>query len=488
MTRKSFLILFSVAALLRVLFVWQAPLWYDENFSLLIARLPFEQFWQAILGDVHPPLYYLIIRPIAQLGGAAWLIRLPSVAFSLAALYFAWKSFIELRVPPLVQFAALTLLTILPTQLWFAQEARMYALLEMLVMIGFYALITKRWWWLTFANLALLYTQNYGLFYVAIFGLMLLLSWQWKALWTCILPGIAWLPWIFVLLGQMKNIAGKYWITSVFSSPASLLNIFPQLFFGASLPGLLVPFGWLMLFATLMIGLVYLVRNKPAHWLGILLMAFGPMLFAIIASLIWQPVMLYRPLLGSTPFICLMICYPLHDVITWSENIKSLLLWNHRTSFYLAILIFVLPVLVANLIGYYVYAPQLKGVMINQALTYIRANWQPNDIIVHTGDGSLVNMLPYSHDLAQVRLIDCESAIGSLSDQTRDALGVQPVSVETLTNAMHMAGVRLWVIGGATPLDPKCFADQIAPLTQGAPAFVIDDNEYISSGVWVVKQ
>ena len=479
MSRKSFYWLFAFAAVLRLLFIWVPPLWYDENFSLVVARLPWAQFWQAILGDVHPPLYYLIIRPIAQLTSIPWLIRLPSVIFSLAALWLAWKIFLRwASIPVRVQTAALILMAILPTQLWFAQEARMYALLEFLVMLGFYAFQRQRWQLLTLANILLLYTQNYGLFYMAIFGLLVLLSWRWKALPAFIIPIICWSPWIYVLLGQMHNIQGKYWITAVFTSPASLLNLFPQLFFGASMPGQMVVFGWLLLFAALILGSAYLIKERPRHWLTYLLMSFGPMVLAIIASLLWQPVMLYRPLLGSASFLCLLVCWPL--------GIFDSIPLTLRKSLYLAI--FILPVLVSNLIGYYVYAPQLKGVEINEALAYVRAHWQPGDLIVHTGDGSMVNILPYAADLPQVRIIDCESAIGSLSDQTRKALGVEQITIDELANRVIADKGRAWFFAQQTPLDPPCLKDQLWPVIGDTkPTFVIDDNEYISSGVWLLE-
>ena len=36
--------------------------WHDEIFSMWISTLPFDQFWVAVIQDVHPPLYYLIYK------------------------------------------------------------------------------------------------------------------------------------------------------------------------------------------------------------------------------------------------------------------------------------------------------------------------------------------------------------------------------------------------------------------------------------------
>lgn len=469
MNSKSFWLLFSIAALLRLAFIWIPPLWYDENFSLIVARLPWSQFWQAILGDVHPPLYYLIIRPIAQLTTIPWLIRLPSVIFSLAALWLFWRILLcWSSIPDRIQSAALILMVISPVQLWFAQEARMYALFEMLVLLSFYAFQREQWKLLTVANILLIYTQNYALFYLAIFALLIVLSWRWQGLPAIIVPIAAWFPWIFVLQNQMHNIAGRYWISAVFSSPASVLNVFPQLFFGPSIPDQLAVFGWILLFVLLILGVYTVTTVRPLHWLSYLLMGFGPLALAVIASLIWQPVILYRPLLASTPFLYIVICWPLIQLDLKSQQL--------RKELYLAV--FTAPVLIASLIGYYIFTPADKGVNINKALAYVRANWQPGDVIIHTGDGSLVNLLPYAPDLPQLRAVDCESAIGSLSDQTRKALRVKQIDLSQISG-------RAWVFAQETPLDPSCLSNELGPVTKGVPAFVIDDNDYIYSGVWL---
>ena len=39
----------------------------DESFTVGLLRLPFVDFWNTILVDVHPPLYYLILRTVNEL-------------------------------------------------------------------------------------------------------------------------------------------------------------------------------------------------------------------------------------------------------------------------------------------------------------------------------------------------------------------------------------------------------------------------------------
>jgi len=88
MKQRTFLTLFVVAFVMRVFMIWDAPLWYDENFTYILARLPLDRMIAATAGDVHPPLWYLIewamYHLLPQL--PAWAIRLPALTCSLLSL------------------------------------------------------------------------------------------------------------------------------------------------------------------------------------------------------------------------------------------------------------------------------------------------------------------------------------------------------------------------------------------------------------------
>ena len=79
-----------IAALIRA---WQASrteLWFDEIFTLWVARLPWREMFTAVANDVHPPLHFTIIKLWRSLGGESSLwIKLSSVlpgALTVAAL------------------------------------------------------------------------------------------------------------------------------------------------------------------------------------------------------------------------------------------------------------------------------------------------------------------------------------------------------------------------------------------------------------------
>jgi uncharacterized membrane protein len=134
MTKRWLLVLFAIAAILRLGFVWIAPAWYDENFTLIVSRLPFDRMLLAVAGDVHPPLWYLLLWPLGQLHAPIWVLRIPAALLSVFSVGIFWSILGALELSPRVRVAALVLMAILPIQLYYAMEARMYTLLEFLVL------------------------------------------------------------------------------------------------------------------------------------------------------------------------------------------------------------------------------------------------------------------------------------------------------------------------------------------------------------------
>lgn len=477
MSRKAFAILLTAAAALRILFIWRAPLWYDENWTLLVIRLPWDQFWAAILGDVHPPLYYLLLRPFASLP-APWLLRLPSVVFSLLALACFARVLILLRAPQPAGIAALILMAVLPMQIWYSQEARMYGFLEFLFLAAVLCLLERRWVWLAITTAAMLYTQNYALFYLASLGLLGLLLFLNSADFRPLVRALSvsvilWSPWVYVLSQQMGAIDGRYWITPV--TPGTVLAALNYLFYVSAIPQELIVAAWLATLAALLYGLYHVISRKATAGPAVILLAFAPLAMACLASLVWEPVFLPRALIGSSPFLYLLIAWPLEGLHPLDTR------YALPDKLFLAC--FVVPLILVGLGGTYVYGVELKAsgdeLPIGDALTYIRAHWQAGDVIYHTQDGSLINMLPYSPELTHVRMPDCGVTRGQLSFDSIRAVGVP---IESLDAAQHE---RAWVIIGMSPLVDPCYADAVAPYMQHPPALVMDDNEYLYSGVWL---
>jgi len=128
-------------------------LWLDEATTALVSRMSLgEIFTKFLPGDFHPPLYYLFMKYwVSIFGSSEIFLRLPSVIFALLTVYVVYR---------LSGKIAAMLLATAPLLFYYAQEARMYSLITLLVSYLVYSFIKKKW--LNFSiTLALLGLTDY---------------------------------------------------------------------------------------------------------------------------------------------------------------------------------------------------------------------------------------------------------------------------------------------------------------------------------------
>lgn len=317
MTHKTFREIFVTGIALRVFMISDPPLWYDENFTLLLARLPWVDMISATRGDVHPPLWYALEWAIFHIAPAApvWVIRVPALLFSIAALALFAAVMFTLQIPPKVQTAAFVLMAVMPFQLWYAQEGRMYAMLEFLVLLALLAALHRDYPLLFIASLGLLFTQNYGPLYLAAIALVLMtrerMSIYNRSFGVMASAGVLWLPWMITVTQQMSGIEGRYWIMD--NSAGALVIIVYKLFLTAAVPSRFFFASYLVTFAALIFGCVSFIRSRHAARATVAIMAFVPLLLAWVISLAWQPILLFRPLIGISPFLYLITAWSLEE-------------------------------------------------------------------------------------------------------------------------------------------------------------------------------
>ncbi len=123
-----------IGAGLRVYALDHQSLWTDEIFSLTTTdpTLPFRQFWDRLLADTHPPIYYLLLRLSSTAFGQSEIaVRAPSVLFGvLTVCAAALLPGSSLSRSSRVAFPLL--LAVSPGAVWYAREVRSYALLLLL--------------------------------------------------------------------------------------------------------------------------------------------------------------------------------------------------------------------------------------------------------------------------------------------------------------------------------------------------------------------
>ena len=140
-TDIALVVLVGVGALLRVWDLGRARLGIDESYTALAARLPVPDLVRHIdQSDPHPPLFYLLLRPVAALTTDLGALRLLSAVASCAAVgvMAVW-----MRRRGLAGLVATGVFALSPYQLFYGRQVRMYGLLALGGVVGAWAL--ARW-------------------------------------------------------------------------------------------------------------------------------------------------------------------------------------------------------------------------------------------------------------------------------------------------------------------------------------------------------
>lgn len=163
-------------------------LWIDEVSSVAQANLSFHGMLHSLRTvDVHPPLYFALLWLDVRVFGAGELaVRLPSIVAGILlvpALYAAGRDLYDRRAG----LAAAAFAALAPQAVWYAQEARMYALFMLFAVLAVWGQVrvlrhgrARDWALYTAAALALAWTQYFALLLVAAQQVAFALS-AWRA-------------------------------------------------------------------------------------------------------------------------------------------------------------------------------------------------------------------------------------------------------------------------------------------------------------------
>jgi mannosyltransferase len=128
-----------LAAVLRLIDLAAKSVWSDEAFSIFLAKQSWPDFWHIVTtAEANMSLYYLLLRGWIGFSDAAWWVRLLSALMGVAAVpvvYWIGKALFS----PRVGLLAALLLAINPFAIRYAQEARSYSLLVLLISVSFLA-------------------------------------------------------------------------------------------------------------------------------------------------------------------------------------------------------------------------------------------------------------------------------------------------------------------------------------------------------------
>lgn len=216
-------------------------LWFDEAFSWRLVQFPVSEMISRDAADVHPPLYYLLLKGWTTVFGSS-LLALRSFSVTLAgitilaayqfAAYAAGRRSAGLLAAAIVAFAGF--------QIAFAWEARMYTLATAIGLFSSWLLLKSvrskpqsimLWVAYAAAAAALAYTHYYAFFTLAAhavfvlgyiivqtrwrIGELLQLKTFWYAVASAVLAIILYSPWIPAFIAQNSQVQQAYWVPPI---------------------------------------------------------------------------------------------------------------------------------------------------------------------------------------------------------------------------------------------------------------------------------
>jgi len=476
---------------------------YDETFTMLMTGRSLPDLIRAAAGDVHPPLSYLIYWALVRIAGAATplTLRLPAAILGSLSIRQVYRLMGKLGFGRLATVAGLALFCFSDFEIHYSQDARMYALLQYAVLAAILAMMDRRFWIMGAWFAVAAWTQNYGLFYIAVIGLAAfvrelerpvlvapdpMLGWKGpedasRAKQVALATGLAlsaWLPWSIVVFTQMRQLSSGYWIVPL-SLGQAIYPVFPLLW-GIALPDSLngiaaaVAVG-LVLFA--MLKAFKLRRYRLLVWLML-----GPALLAASVSVLTTPIYLFRGLIGCAAPMLLLIAWAITEGTGWRER-----------GWALAILA---PLF---LISNWNRIPNLQSQSHENswALQTVLAEYQPGDVVYHGNVGSLTGFLASGPGWLPNYLMNVQpGSVGVLTQETRRALGfcegwLEPARL--VTSCGLVPWHRVWLVWGASQTISGTEDQAIAVLLEHYPNVkkldihdVYHGAQPVDGGIWLL--
>ncbi|MDR3291482.1 MAG: glycosyltransferase family 39 protein [Methanobrevibacter sp.] len=324
----------------------------DEGFTFHLMAMSFKNIILATAGDVHPPLYYIILKCVMSIfsPGNSFNIILGKLFSIIPLILLICFSLIKIRkdfgwlTSGIFTFAIVTM----PRMMFYTIEARMYSLAVLFVTLSFYYCymitkedIKKNWIIFILSSLFAAYTHYYGMIAVSFIYLLLLyhifsknkkLIRKW--IFSVIVSILAYIPWIYLFISSSKYFNNSQWIHP---SINTLISIVPfilspikdgyefKYLLNKSLTFSFEIFGVLLFIGLVSLFIFHTYKKKKGErgsftlieW-GSIFVLFATTLFGILFSLSIKPMFEVRyltPILG-----CLWLSFAVLLSKTYSKK------------------------------------------------------------------------------------------------------------------------------------------------------------------------
>ncbi len=342
--KKIHIFIIILGAIFISLSAFHANIWFDEAYSVGMVERSFSEIWNIGGHDVHPILYYWMLKIVSILA-SAWGIT------SLTGKIIAYRIFSVIPIIILgtlgythirkdfgkkagIIFSFLTFF--LPECAIYANEIRMYSWSILTVtVLGIYAYrlrlpenSTRKNWLIFFlASISSIYLHYYGLMAAGLINIFLLIylikNKRKKDILTIIIFGViqllAYIPWLMYFIGQLSNVSKGFWIG--FTFPDTLMDLL-----AAQITGNLDRKLGFVLAIALYIYLLIKIKKYKGDKLPVKL-SFAIYISVILAALLMTivlhtSILYFRYLYVITGFYIFIISY----ILSKEQNNKIVLL------------------------------------------------------------------------------------------------------------------------------------------------------------------
>lgn len=319
--RKKYLyIILVILSIMIITLCMQDTINYDEYFSMQWCRLNWKELLGKLMDDVHPPLYYFMLKPLLDLSSEnMFCARLLSAAASISLLW-SGSLFLDRFFGKKSALLFIFLLYFNPFMVQKVTEVRMYSLAGTFTVasgIMSYLIlknpIRKNWILFAFFSLLAAYTHYYALLsmvflYVGILIYFVAARYK-KGLRNWLLcscaTAIGYFPWLPVALKQITSVNQGFWI----ETPSSRLGPLRELFYTMTPYTEHIYLGIIFLLTAISLLLFLQKRSLASYWSLMCCSAlWGTLLLTTWYSSQIRPILLSRYLIMALCLSVIGIC------------------------------------------------------------------------------------------------------------------------------------------------------------------------------------
>ncbi|MDR3297820.1 MAG: glycosyltransferase family 39 protein [Candidatus Nomurabacteria bacterium] len=287
----------------------QQSVWFDESYSAYLTRFDFSDIWHFAAVDVHPPLYYFLLKIWSVIFGYTdFAMRFMSVFFGAVAIVFAW-AWLKRKFGIKPAILATLFMALSPMLIRYGQEMRMYTLATAIIFAATFVFqlaidTKKRHWWIIYGVLISIgMWTHYFVALVWIAHLAYLIYkyrkkiFQKNIVLSYVTAIVLYLPWLPFFIAQSLDVQGGFWIPE--ATTVTITDYFTNSFLYLNSADVK---GWLLILilAIAIILITIIIRAKQKLTLLSLIAFLPPVLLIILSVPPFKPMFVDRYVIYSS--------------------------------------------------------------------------------------------------------------------------------------------------------------------------------------------